>query len=32
MSPEYPLMVEYAIDEIGHIRYFLAPKIEDDDN
>ncbi|XP_037069576.1 proliferating cell nuclear antigen-like [Pollicipes pollicipes] len=32
MSPEYPLMVEYTIQEIGHIRYFLAPKIEDDDN
>ncbi|KAF0291158.1 Proliferating cell nuclear antigen [Amphibalanus amphitrite] len=32
MSPEYPLMVEYAIDDIGQIRYFLAPKIEDDDN
>merc|ERR550525_190869 len=29
MSPEVPLMVEYQIDEIGHVRYYLAPKIED---
>lgn len=30
MSPEVPLMVEYAIDEIGYVRYYLAPKIEED--
>merc|ERR1719499_162272 len=29
LSPEVPLMVEYQIDEIGHVRYYLAPKIED---
>lgn len=32
MSPEVPLVVEYNIGEIGHVRYYLAPKIEDDDN
>jgi len=32
MSPDVPLVVEYGIGEIGHIRYFLAPKIEDDDS
>nr|ACA09718.1 proliferating cell nuclear antigen [Penaeus japonicus] len=32
MSPDVPLVVEYAIGEIGHIRYFLAPKIEDEDS
>merc|ERR1712002_156133 len=32
MSPDVPLVVEYGIGEIGHIRYFLAPKIEDEDN
>merc|ERR1712106_1070048 len=32
MSPDVPLVVEYNIGEIGHIRYYLAPKIEDDDN
>lgn len=30
MSPEVPLMVEYCIDEVGYVRYYLAPKIEDD--
>lgn len=30
LSPEVPLMVEYPIDEIGYVRYYLAPKIEDD--
>jgi len=32
MSPDVPLVVEYAIGDIGHIRYFLAPKIEDEDS
>lgn len=30
MSPEVPLMVEYSIDEIGFVRYYLAPKIDED--
>ena len=29
MSPDVPLVVEYAIEDIGHIRFYLAPKIED---
>jgi len=32
MSPEVPLVVEYNIGEIGHVRYYLAPKIEDEDS
>merc|ERR1711915_138740 len=32
MSPDVPLVVEYNIGEIGQVRYYLAPKIEDDDN
>jgi len=32
MSPDVPLVVEYNIGEMGHIRYYLAPKIEDEDN
>ena len=32
MSPEVPLVVEYKIGDIGYIRYYLAPKIEDEDN
>ena len=32
MSADVPLVVEYRIPDLGHIRYYLAPKIEDDDN
>ena len=32
MSPDVPLVVEYGIGEIGHVKYYLAPKIEDEDN
>lgn len=32
MSADVPLVVEYAIPDLGHIRYYLAPKIEDDEN
>ena len=30
MSPEVPMVVEYPIDNMGHIKYYLAPKIEED--
>jgi len=29
MSPEVPVVVEYPIDDVGYIKYFLAPKIEE---
>jgi len=29
LSPDVPLMVEYTVDEIGYVRYYLAPKIEE---
>jgi proliferating cell nuclear antigen len=32
MSNEVPLMVEYKIGESGSLRYYLAPKIGDEDN
>ncbi|XP_067001349.1 proliferating cell nuclear antigen [Anabrus simplex] len=32
MSADVPLVVEYKIGDMGHIRYYLAPKIEDDEN
>lgn len=32
MSPDVPLLVEYAIGEIGQIQYFLASKIDDLDS
>lgn len=31
LSPDVPLVVEYKIEDMGHIRYYLAPKIEDED-
>ena len=32
MSPDIPVVVEYPIDNLGSIRYYLAPKIDDDAN
>ncbi|KAL2917255.1 proliferating cell nuclear antigen [Polyrhizophydium stewartii] len=29
MSSEYPLLVEYKVNDIGFIRYYLAPKMDD---
>jgi len=31
MSGDVPLVVEYQIEDFGFIRYYLAPKIEEDD-
>ncbi|KAH9615561.1 hypothetical protein KSS87_001408 [Heliosperma pusillum] len=31
LSSDMPVVVEYKIAEIGHIRYYLAPKIEEED-
>lgn len=30
MSKELPVVVEYRIEEMGYVRYYLAPKIEDE--
>jgi len=30
MSPEVPVVVEYPIQEVGSMRFYLAPKIEED--
>jgi len=30
LSNDVPIVVEYKIEEIGYIRYYLAPKIEDE--
>lgn len=32
MSENVPLVVEYNIPDLGFVRYYLAPKIEDDEN
>jgi proliferating cell nuclear antigen len=31
ISKDLPVMVEYPIAEMGHVRFFLAPKIEDEE-
>ena len=32
MSPDVPLVVEYQMEEeMGHIRFYLAPKIEEEE-
>eukprot|EP00877_Chromochloris_zofingiensis_P014263 jgi/Chrzof1/9090/Cz03g35210.t1 len=31
MTRELPIMVDYQISDIGYLRFYLAPKIEDDD-
>jgi proliferating cell nuclear antigen len=30
MSPDVPVVIEYPIEESGHVKYYLAPKIDDD--
>ena len=30
MSPEVPLVTEYSIGEAGYVRYYLAPKIDEE--
>jgi len=32
LSPEVPVVVEYPIGETGHIKYYLAPKIDEDED
>ena len=32
MSPEVPVVVEYPIEDVGGIKFYLAPKIDDGDN
>lgn len=31
LSSELPVVVEYKIAEMGYVRYYLAPKIEEDE-
>jgi len=30
MSPDVPVVVEYPIEGNGYVRYYLAPKIDDE--
>lgn len=31
LTPENPVMVEYPIGTFGYVRYYLAPKIDDNE-
>ena len=31
MSPDVPVVVEYPIEDFGHIKFYLAPKIDEGD-
>ncbi len=30
MSKDVPLMVEYKVEALGHMRFYLAPKIDEE--
>ncbi len=32
MLADVPLVIEYGMEGMGHLRYYLAPKIDDDNN
>jgi len=32
MSPDVPLVVEYMMEDVGYLRYYLAPKLNDGDD
>ncbi|GLU11497.1 hypothetical protein SLE2022_282380 [Rubroshorea leprosula] len=32
LSSDMPVVVEYKIAEMGHLRFYLAPKIEEDED
>ncbi len=32
LSNETPLVVEYKIEDLGSLKFYLAPKINDDEN
>ena len=31
LSKEVPLAVEYAVGDMGHLRYYLAPKVDEEE-
>ena len=31
LSRELPVVVEYKIEAVGYVRYYLAPKIDDEE-
>ena len=31
LSNDLPIVVEYVIEDVGHVRFYLAPKVDDPD-
>lgn len=31
LSKQLPIVVDYSIESMGHLKFFLAPKMEDDE-
>lgn len=31
LSKELPVVVEYKVTDMGHVRYYLAPKIDEEE-
>jgi len=31
LGPDVPLVTEYKMDNLGSVRYYLAPKIDDEE-
>ena len=31
MNPDVPMVVEYPIEEVGYVKFYLAPKIEEEE-
>lgn len=32
MSNQFPLMIEYEIENMGYVKFYLAPKMDDEEN
>jgi proliferating cell nuclear antigen len=32
MSNQFPLMIQYDIENMGYVKFYLAPKMDDEDN
>jgi proliferating cell nuclear antigen len=30
LSPDLPILVEYPVGDLGYVRYYLAPKIDEE--
>jgi proliferating cell nuclear antigen len=32
LHPDVPMMIEYPIGENGHVKYFMSPRMENEEN